>query len=160
MLAMVLALAACGGDDGEAATPVEPGTCDGGGTLMVELGDGGRSDFAPFADGVELPIITSGGVVGLQTEYWTSGLDTTAGSMTVVARVSVDGGPTSDGIAQRNLLCDDEVGYGWDSIVVPVDDDVADDPDGAEGLPFVLTVVVTDANGTSATGEVSGVIGG
>ena len=42
---LAFGLVGCAGEDGE-ATAAEPGTCDGGGTLSVELGDGGRNDGA------------------------------------------------------------------------------------------------------------------
>lgn len=152
---LAFGLVGCAGEDGE-ATAAEPGTCDGGGTLSVELGDGGRNDFMAFSDGEVLPV-EQAGFYGVGVELWTSGLNTTE-SVTLVARLSVDGGPATPATALRNLLCDDEVGYGWDSIVTPFDDDYQSDPASVDGLPYELTVVITDTDGETATGELTGTL--
>jgi len=148
----------CAGDE-PAPAAAEPASCDGGGEPMVELGDGGQSDFQAFSDGVTVPIDEVGGAYGVSTELWSSGVDVTS-PVTVVVKVSVDGGPTTDAVGQRNMQCNDDVGNGWDSVFAPLPDHLqtAAAAEGASGSEVTITAVITDADGESASGEVTGTL--
>ncbi len=153
---VMAALVACSGDDGEM---VEPGTCDGGGPVSLELGEGGRSDFVAWSDGDLLIAEDFGGTFSVYVELFTSGLDTRE-PVTAVVRMSVDGGPTTDAIGQQQLQCDEEVGNGWTGVFAPLPDELQDagSVEAAEGAPVVLTATLTDVDGEAATAEISGVL--
>lgn len=125
--------------------PDEPPSCDGGGTLSVELGDGGRQAFVPFSDGDDLPLNGD----RLSVDLWTSGLDTTA---PVTASVRVDaGGASEDSLAALTLVCSDD-GHGWAGVLAAL-------PVGAgAGTTVTVRAALTDAAGETAVGELTGIL--
>lgn len=125
----------------------EPATCDGGGEPAIEAGMGGADAFVPFGDGDTL----EGSSTGLQLDLWTTGLDTTQ-AVTTVVRISADGGPTQDSIAQLTYNCDEGVGHGWTRVTAALPAEAAD------GSALDVSISATDAARTNASLELSGTL--
>ena len=125
----------------------DPATCAGGGAPLLELGDGGRSAFVAFADGVALPTSTN----GLTLEMQTSGIDTTQ-NVTAVVRIAADGGPSEDSIAALSLQCEsaaDGTGFGWAGVIASLPASTV------EGSAIDIEAVITDWRGITATTSLS-----
>ena len=139
---VALGLVACAGEE---EGGFGPPTCDGGGEPLIELGSGGQLGFEPYAAGELVPVRPDGETIEVQ--LWTSGLDTND-SMTVSIRTSIGGGPSRDSLATFNLVCNEEDGRGWLSAFPFL-------PEGAaDGDVVTVVATATDANSTSASGEV------
>ena len=135
-------LAACAGEEVEGYGPA---TCDGGGEPIVEIGDGGQLDFAPFTDNDTVDLRSDGSI---EVQLFTSGLDT-SNTVTVSIRTSIGGGTTRDSLSSFNLVCNDDIGHGWLGAYPGL-------PDGVQAGDVVdVVATVTDASGGSASGEVA-----
>lgn len=133
-------------------TAADPPTCEGGGAPLLELGDGGRTDFEAFADGVALP--TTGSPAGVNLEMQTSGIDTTQG-VSVVVRVAADGGPSEDNLAVLSFQCAsaaDGTGFGWANAIATIP------ADATPGSALTIDAVATDWRGITATTTLSAVV--
>lgn len=135
----VIGVVACSGE--------EPATCDGGGEPMIELGTGEAEAFAPYTDGDTF----DGSSSGLRVSLWTSGLDTTQ-PITTVIRISADGSPTADSIAQLSYSCDDAVGNGWQQVTAALPGEAVD------GSALSITISTTDANQVNAQASLTGTL--
>lgn len=91
----LLMLCACAGE-----TP----TCDGGGALFATLGQELDAGFESYQDGDGIPLVDQAGQVALRLDYELGGLDTTR-ALTMVVRLSIDGGATEDFLASVNARC-------------------------------------------------------
>lgn len=140
-----LLAAGCAGDD--EGTPTTPETeCGGAGDPVLELGDGGLSGFAAWADGDTVVIEQDGGgTFGFYADLLTHGIDTTA-TTTAFVRFTIGDDPTSQDVgATLTFQCPNE-GPGWFGLFVPLDDAQQDAAvvDTLIGLPMDLTASVTD----------------
>lgn len=122
-----------------ACKTVELATCDGGGEPALEVGEGPRDGFAAYADGGTYE--GSGNAIDLA--FWTTGLDTTEPISTVV-RISVDGGSTTDSIAQLTYQCAEATGNGWTSASALLP------PAAVDGSSIRIQVSATDHLSTNA----------
>ena len=156
----LMALVACApaeefeGDtgSGEKDSAVEElGPCEGQGEPAVVLGSGGRINFEPYSDGDELTLSeNSSGARGFYLEAMASGIDMRE-AVTLVYRVSINGGSTDDYMSRVGLMCDDL--EGWNKSFLEFDDAI--DTSAVNGASIAVTVVVTNDAGESASGAVT-----
>ncbi len=138
--------------DDTGVLPTDATACEGLGPPGIELGEGGTSDFVPFADGQDLLIVQdTAGVYGFGADLQGEGLDFSVG-LTTVLRITLGTDPSEDFIASLTYACRDD-GVGTTGIFAALDDAVQDElaAQAIVGQPVELSVTATDQEGASAS---------
>ncbi|MBW1877256.1 MAG: hypothetical protein JRI25_03595 [Deltaproteobacteria bacterium] len=123
--------------------------CEGGGTPSALIGEDADGEFLAWEDGDSLVLSDDGGsTLGFWFDYRLTGLDATL-PVTVVLRLSFDGGSSNDYLAQANLSCQDPGPARYTAFAaLPAEYQSA--PEGLDGTSAGVDTVFTDGRGVSA----------
>jgi len=123
--------------------------CEGGGTPSAQIGEDADGGFLAFQDGDDLLVSDDGGATyGFWFDYRLTGLDTSQ-PVTVVLRLSFDGGSSNDYLAQANLSCQDP-GPARYSAFAALPSQYQSAPEALDGHSAEVDSVFTDGRGVSA----------
>lgn len=146
----LLAAIACGGGsaDTSSLTP-----CEGAGTPTVVLGSMQGATFVAWTDGADVPLQEVNGETVLAARAVVSGLDATE-QLNAVLRVVWDGTDTDDYIGGFVPTCDEATGESVLSLSAELPEPWQSAPDGLFGTSVPVSLVVSDAQGASASVDV------
>lgn len=140
-VAFLVLLLGCSGQ--EEPAPGDP--CLGDGPVSIAIGEGTDASFSAWEEGEVVDTVPrDDGEWRLAFSVRTTGLDTTEAT-TAVYRLALDGGATEDYASGPYLSCEGEAGF--TSAVIGNTTPLSG--------PATLSVTLTDANGTSATADLS-----